>query len=109
MIAICQKWEEVEFGWGTRPFGCTLHASESDRVAFINEHQGRSKCIMEYSHPDGDPFITAVSDKETWDAIIQSRNGIRCRDVPSDDPCTSGWCDTKLLRKRQNENKQQLL
>ena len=71
---LCQKWEESERGWGTRPNGYSLHRSDADRVRFIEEYwaQMPDEAPNEYSRPDGTPYWCIVS-KETYAKIISNK------------------------------------
>ena len=75
---LCQKWEESERGWGTRPDGYSLHLSEADRKCFIKEHWGRlpDEVPDEYSRPSGTPYWCEVDEKAKR-KVTQSKCGIR--------------------------------
>lgn len=57
-MLLCQKWEESEAGWGTRPDGYSLHLSDEDRRAFIQAYWDRMPAEVpeEYSRPDGTAY-----------------------------------------------------
>ena len=57
-MLVCQKWEESEAGWGTRPDGYSLHLSDEDRRAFIQAYWDRMPDTVqeEYSRPDGTAY-----------------------------------------------------
>jgi hypothetical protein len=83
MKAICQKWEESERGWGSRPDGYSLHLCESDRQAFIKKYWDRMPASApdEYSRPDGAPYECEVDEataKKLVTATAQDGFGIRC-------------------------------
>ena len=67
---VCQKWEESERGWGTRPDGYSLHLSDTDREAFIKDYwAGMPNAVPdEYSRPDGTPYV-CDADSETYKKI----------------------------------------
>ena len=44
---LCQKWEESERGWGTRPDGYSLHKSDADREQYIREHMKKNFILFE--------------------------------------------------------------
>jgi hypothetical protein len=77
-VVICQRWEESERGWGTRPDGTTLHLSEEDLCRFIKNYwdsmpdriNGKAPDI--YSRPDGDAFPVLVNDI-LWSDIVNSK------------------------------------
>ena len=91
-LAFCQKWEESERGWGTRPDGYSLHACETELKMFIAEYWQRlpDEVPDEYSRPDGTPFWCAI-DEATALKIEQSENGIRSYGRPPEDPGIDGW------------------
>ncbi len=71
-LAYCQKWEESERGWGTRPDGYSLHASESDARKFLAAFAKLQEAAYkrsgghvpdEYSRPSGTLYECPVSDK----------------------------------------------
>ena len=74
---IVQTWEESERGWGTRPDGCSLHMSQSDREMFIKEYWAKmpKEIPDEYSRPSGEPYEAEVDDV-TLKKIKKSKNGI---------------------------------
>jgi hypothetical protein len=61
---ICQKWEESERGWGTRPDGFSLHLSYGGLAAYIRRHWDSlpDEAPDEYERPDGTPYPVGVSD-----------------------------------------------
>lgn len=63
---LCQKWEESEAGWGTRPDGYSLHLSEEDRKAYVQTHWDAlpKEVPDEYSRPDGTPYWFEASEEE---------------------------------------------
>lgn len=76
---VIQKWEESERGWGVRPDGYSLHMSENDRRAFVQEcwdKMPKGEAPDEYSREDGRPY-EAVVDQKTYDSVKSSKNGIR--------------------------------
>jgi hypothetical protein len=75
---ICQKWEESEKGWGTRPDGYSLHLTETDRAAFVQAYWDSmpDEAPSEYERPSGSPYECLV-DAETFAAIAASVHGIR--------------------------------
>jgi hypothetical protein len=89
---ICQKWEESERGWGTRPDGYSLHCTEHDRLLFIQEYWDRmpDEAPDEYSRPDGTPYETEVSEA-LFEQIKASAHGIREFGTPPGSGGTDGW------------------
>jgi hypothetical protein len=49
-------WTEYERGWGQRPDGCSIHASESDAKEFLEEYWAKEPKTApdEYSKQDSD-------------------------------------------------------
>ena len=76
-IAICQKREETERGWGTRPDGFSLHVSHDALARYIKEYWSTMPKAVpyEYSRPDGTPYEVGVSD-EVFARIEASGDGI---------------------------------
>jgi len=90
---IVQKWEESEDGWGTRPDGYSLHLTDEDCRAYIQEYWDRMPAEVpdEYSRPDGTPYRAEV-DEETFAAVQASENGIReFRNIPPGSGGKDGW------------------
>lgn len=75
---ICQKWEESERGWGTRPDGFSLHLSFSALSKYVQSYWDTmpDDTPDEYSKPDGTAYPVSVDDV-TYRAIEQSDGGIR--------------------------------
>ncbi len=81
-------WIESERGWGQRPDGYSLHLTNADADAYINEAgeretaywrgQGKSASYVpdEYSRADGRALVDV--DEPTYKQLIEtSGNGIR--------------------------------
>jgi hypothetical protein len=86
---ICQKWEESERGWGTRPDGYSLHLTNHDRVCYIQDYWSEmpDTAPEEYSRPDGTPYVVSV-DQTTYEQVVSSGGSRRyCETAPS------GGCD----------------
>ncbi len=62
-IAYCQLWEESERGWGQRPDGFSLHASEEAAKRYIKAYWDEmpKEVPDEYERPSGSPFLVKVS------------------------------------------------
>ena len=77
-ILICQRWEESERGWGTKPDGYSLHLTDEDREAFIREYWDQMPNAVpdEYSRPDGTPYVCYV-DEGTYQGVAKTKNGRR--------------------------------
>lgn len=71
-------WLESEFGFGTRPDGYSLHLTEEDSKAFIEEYWATmpEKVPDEYSRPNCPAYKFEVNDK-VYNKIKQSKNGVR--------------------------------
>ncbi len=74
---ICQKWEESEAGWGTRPDGYTLHLSDADCKKFIKAYWARMPKAVpdEYSRPDGTPYECEVDEKTFKEVEVATKEG----------------------------------
>lgn len=81
--ALCQKWEESERGWGTRPDGYSLHLSEDDRARFIQAYWDEMPAGVpyEYARPDGTPYWCSVGE-EIYKKIKERRVGMRAYGTP---------------------------
>lgn len=70
---VCQKWEESERGWGTRPDGFSLHVSREAMEKFIRDiyapRKGAVAIPDEYDRPDGTPYEVGVSDDVYADLV----------------------------------------
>ncbi len=74
-----QSWNEHERGWGIRPDGYSLHLTEEDRVAFIEEYwaeQPNGPAPDDYSSPDGSKTLADIKEDQ-YKKILASKNGIR--------------------------------
>ena len=93
---LCQKWEESECGWGTRPDGYSLHLTDEDRRQFIKDYwAGMPKeAPYEYSRQDGMPYWVEV-DEKTYNEILKSKHGIRRFGNPPGSGGTDGWVPVK--------------
>jgi hypothetical protein len=92
---VVQKWEESEKGWGTRPDGYSLHLSEKDRADYVREYWAEQKAKSpqvpdDYSREDGTPYEAEV-DKETFEEVKASKNGIRDFGTPPGSGGNDGW------------------
>lgn len=91
--AICQKWEESERGWGTRPDGYTLHLNLEDMEKFIEEYWAGmpDQAPSEYSRPCGTPYACIV-DLKTYEEIKSTKHGLSHYDNDYPWPGgTDGW------------------
>lgn len=91
-VVICQKWEESERGWGTRPDGYSLHLNDSDRRGFIEEYWASmpNSAPDEYSRPDGTPYEAEV-EAAVYEEVEASKNGIRRLGNPPGHGGVDGW------------------
>jgi len=73
-----RTWDESERGWGVRPDGHSLHLTEADCESYIEDYWAKmpDSAPDEYSRPNGVSTIALV-DKDTYDKIVASKNGIR--------------------------------
>ena len=94
---ICQKWEESEAGWGTRPDGYSLHLTEEDRKAYISDYGRRLRVMFgdtapsSYDRPNGTPYACDV-DEQTYGLVAECKYGMRfsSNDYPGDGG-KDGW------------------
>lgn len=77
-LVICQEWEESERGWGVRPDGFSLHATELDRQQYIKNYWKHIPDSVpdEYSRPRGTPYSVGVND-EVLAEVAATGNGKR--------------------------------
>ncbi len=89
---ICQKWEESEEGWGTRPDGYSLHLTDADMIQFIKEYWAKmpDEAPKEYSRPAGTPYRCEVDD-QTFEEVKKSKNGVRSFGRYPGSGGTDGW------------------
>lgn len=89
---LCQKWEESERGWGTRPDGYSLHLSEADKNAFIKTYWDGmpDEAPDEYSRPDGTPYWCAVNE-EVYKEIEKGEYGVWKCGTPLGEGGDDGW------------------
>lgn len=82
-IVICQKWEESERGWGTRPDGYSLHLTEKDRQDFCKEYWDKMPKSVpdEYSREDGTAYSCEISEK-IYQQVVKGSHGIWCFGSP---------------------------
>ena len=61
---VCQKWEESEAGWGTRPDGFSLHLTFNGLKKYVSDYWDRmpEEAPAEYERPHGTPYEIGVSD-----------------------------------------------
>lgn len=81
-VAICQKWEESERGWGVRSDGYSVHLTEDDRAAYIAAYWDRmpSSVPDEYERPAGVPYICEI-DADLYQQLAEGKNqGLRFYD-----------------------------
>lgn len=79
-VVIRKGWIESERGWGQKPYGYSLHLTEGDMKAFIDEHWSKwPDEVPEWFYgPDIMSFPRPFEvDEKTYQDIKKSRNGIR--------------------------------
>jgi hypothetical protein len=78
---ICQKWEESEAGWGTRPDGYTLHLTREHRDRYVKDFYEKQRKLLgeatppEYTRVDGDPYECPVTDK-IYARVLKAGDGV---------------------------------
>ncbi len=89
---ICQKWEESERGWGTRPDGYSLHLDRSSCELFIAKYwEGMPDEVLdEYSRPDGTPYLCEV-DEVLYEEVKAGKFGVRKHGTPPGGGGVDGW------------------
>lgn len=94
---LCQKWEESERGWGTRPDGYSLHLTDEARRKYIEDYWKRMPDYTpdEYSRPSGTAYWAEVS-AEVFNKVKASANGVMFGDnnYPGHGG-KDGWCKAK--------------
>lgn len=77
-IVVCQKWEERELGWGSRPDGLSLHVSHEALKRYIAQYwEGMPDEVPhEYSKPCGTPYEVGVS-QEVAEQLADAEEGVR--------------------------------
>ena len=71
-LIICQKWEEIERGWGTRPDGFSLHVSiESLKKLIVQQRQLAEEYPEEFSVPDGQSYPYETDDA-TYQVLVDN-------------------------------------
>lgn len=85
---ICQKWEESESGWGSRPDGYSLHVDDAARQRFVKDAIERQhKYFLSigmkegqvphtYTREDGTPYEAEVT-QAIYDEVAASGDGKR--------------------------------
>jgi hypothetical protein len=89
---LCQKWEESERGWGTRPDGYSLHLTDADREVFIARYWADMPKYVpdEYSRPSGTAYLCFVDDN-TYEEVTANIYGTRFFGSPPGNGGTDGW------------------
>lgn len=100
VTVVVQKWEERERGWGSRPDGYSVHLSDADRKAYIDDYWAKMPDKVngmapdEYSTPDGSPYLADITEgqEEEFLAQIAGKKGLRFydRNYPGTGG-TDGW------------------
>jgi|SRR5579862_2576709 len=97
----CQKWEESERGWGTRPDGFSLHPTMYDLERFIKEYWDKQPDSVpdSYSRPSGTPYVCEY-DIDFNDVDLKGKKGVWFgENTPYPVPLNvgeglDGWCKT---------------
>lgn len=90
---VCQKWKEVELGWGERPDGFSLHVSEEDRQQFIKQRIPNPRLDKDYIiDTDGEPYLVPIDklDQGQVQRVLASEFGARF-DGPAPAGGKDGW------------------
>ena len=89
---ICQKWEESERGWGTRPDGYSLHVGLDALAAYKKACWDRMPpdAPDEYSRTDGEPYECPVTDALVAEVTAAGGNKLYSGSAPWPTR-TGGW------------------
>lgn len=93
VTVVVQKWEESERGWGVRPDGYSLHATDEDRLAYIKAYWDSMPDSPpdEYSRPSGSPYQAEI-DSGTYGKLTEAGLGLRVYRGPyPGDGGPDGW------------------
>lgn len=92
---ICQKWEESERGWGTRPDGFSLHVSVQALESFLRQvYAARAEVAAvpdEYDRPDGTPYEVQVSEEVYNDLVARGGSRRYFNDYATPAGGIDGW------------------
>jgi hypothetical protein len=96
---VCQKWEERERGWGSRPDGYTLHLTEAHRRRFVQEQWDALPDVApdEYSCPCGTPYTCQVTE-EVYQELQQHGGSRWYRGPYPGSGGTDGWMQRSSTR-----------
>lgn len=105
---VCQKWEESERGWGTRPDGFSLHVSRDALENFIREvyapRQNAEYVPDEYERIDGTPYIVDVSDEVYADLVANGGSRRYFRHMyATPEGGVDGWMPLNLNKRNSEE------
>lgn len=75
---IVQEWDESERGWGCRPDGASLHLTQEDAKAYVQEYWATMPSIVpdEYERPSGSTKVIDVN-TEVYERVKKTKNGLR--------------------------------
>lgn len=98
-LVLCQKWEESERGWGTRPDGFSLHVSREALKKFIHDiyepRKGATAIPDEYDRPDGTPYGVDVSDEVYEELVAKGGSRRYYRNYATPKGGYDGWMDVE--------------
>ena len=80
---IVQPWEEYEPGRGYEPDGYSLHITDADRDAFIEERRKAEPRVYadSKSRPSGTSYTALVPDS-VYETVRAQKNGAHCEGIP---------------------------
>ena len=71
---VCQKWEEIEFGYGERPDGYTLHPSWDAHKSFLEDHEKLNRSFMNMIPPAEEISVPCGTPYEVKTNLLPSEN-----------------------------------
>lgn len=84
--AYLDTWTESERGWGSKPDGCSIHLTEEDYKAFVQDYWDGmpEETPDEYTRPDKNLKEVVLSDA-LFEKLNKQKLGIRLWDSEFDD------------------------
>lgn len=81
-LAVAQRWEEHEPGWGFRPDGWSIHTDTTQHRAYLTAHADTATSTPEHDHPDGESYEVVVTEQLST-KLAASEFGVRTFDRSS--------------------------
>lgn len=85
---VVQTWVESELGWGIRPDGYSLHATEEARKQYVQAFWDKmpSEPPDTYSRPNGLPYHAHVYPNIFATVAASKQHGVRFHGAPPPEP-----------------------